>query len=657
VASPVQQAKVVRFGPFEFDLRTHWLTRGGEPERLSLQPLRLLGLLVQRRGELVSREELRTQLWPGETFVDFDHGLNNAVNRVREALRDSATAPRYIETVPRRGYRFIAEVKDFELPQPEEAKETIFSPPDLPEQAESRNEVPGVAATVAAKAITEPEKAQSTPHTSSVRRRLMWLKPLLAGTLALVALVFYLKPARMHPAGPIRSLAVLPLQNLSGDPNEEYFVDGMTDALITELARIPKLRVVSRTSAMQDKGSKKSLRQIASELDVDAVVEGSVVRSGDHVRITAQLIDTRDDRHLWAESFEEPIKDVLALQDEVVNEIASEAEAALAPLRESTGSARVNPAAYDAYLRGLYFLHLRDALKSVAYFKQAISLDPSYPGSYAGLAEALASDQVLSNTKPSDTGSLALAAAKRGISLDSESGEAYSALGFVEFIYSRDWNAAGQDLQRGVALSPNNSLAELQYSVYLDATGRPEDAVTHMRRAVRLDPLSFLMNRHLGSVLYFARRYDEALVYLRRAAELDPHNFPLVENWRSRTFEMLGRTGEAEAADLLMVGAWFPDAHLAPLRLAYERGGWKGYQTARIELLLHKPLHACGSFEIGESYLRLGDREKAFSWLSRGVETSCFWVNSLAVDPVLEDLRGDPRYLTLLQKVHTSRSG
>lgn len=277
---------------------------------------------------------------------------------------------------------------------------------------------------------------------------------------------------------------------------------------------------------------------------------------------------------------------------------------------------------------------MRDASKSAAYLPQAISLNPSYPAPYAGLAEALAGERVLCVDFPADTESQAFAAARRAISLDPKSGEAYAALGFVESIYRRDWPAAGRDLEKGIALTPNNSLAELQYSIYLDAVGRPEDAVAQMRRALRLDPLSFTVNRHLGSVLYFARHYQEALLYLDRAGEMEPHHSGLVENWRTRTYERLGRLDEAERADLLLLGGWFPEAKLVALRVAYQRGGWKDYQTARIGLLSLKPELACVSFEIGESYLRLGDHDRAFSWLRRGVDTSCFSLPSPCRDDI-----------------------
>ncbi len=457
---------------------------------------------------------------------------------------------------------------------------------------------------------------------------------------------------RPKVADPIRSLAVLPLQNLSGNPNQEYFADGMTDALITELAHIPDLRVVSRTSVMQDKGNRKPLRQIASELGVDAIVEGSVVRSGDRVRITAQLIDARDDRHLWAESYEEQMSDILTLQDKVVREIALHAQAALAPSLGTGRPGQINPAAYDLYLRGLYALNQRDLPESVDYLQQAVAMDSSYAAAYAGLAEALTTEGVSGGSTHPAEQSQALDAAKRAVALNPHSGEAYAALGLVEINYGKDWAAAGRDLEKGIALSPNDSLAEMQYSIYLDAMGRPEEAVAHMRRALQLDPRSFLMNRHLGAVLYFARHYDEALLYLNRAVDLEPTRASYAQPWITRSYEMTGRLDDAERSDLLVLAVEISAEKLASLHLVYQKHGWKAYQASRIELIAKQPRNGCALFEVGEGYVRLGGADQAFSWLARGVEAGCYWADSLPVDPVLDGIRSDARFPALLRLNH-----
>jgi tetratricopeptide (TPR) repeat protein len=385
---------------------------------------------------------------------------------------------------------------------------------------------------------------------------------------------------------------------------------------------------------------------------VDAVVEGSIVRSGDRIRITAQLIDVRGDRHLWAQSYEEQMTDILTLQDKIVREIAFQTQAALAPNRERIPSGRVNPAAYDDYLRGLYFLNQRDIDKSVGHLERAVALDSSYAAAYAALAEALTTRSVNRGNARLNEQPQALAAAKRAVELDPGSGEAYAALGFVEINYGKDWDAAGRDLEKGIALSPSNAMAEMQYSIYLDAMARPEDAVSHMRRALQLDPRSFLMNRNLGAALYFARHYDDALFYLRRALEIEPTRFDYAEPWITRSYEMAHRTADAERVDLQGLGLSISDGKLAPLRRAYQSGGWIAYQRARIGLISRLPGNGCDLYEIGESYIRLGDRDQAISWLSRGAAAGCFWADSMPVDPLLDWIRDDPRFPALLQMAH-----
>lgn len=338
---------MVRFGPFELDQSVWQLRKNGIRIRLPQQPLQLLAVLLERPGVVVAREELQQRLWTSEVFVDFEHGLNKNIQKLREALGDSADSPRYIETIPRIGYRFIG---------------TLTDPPQLLVKE------PGAEASEVA-VVVPPEP---------ISRQRIWRRKLPWAILAACAagLVFGVWWVHRRPqTAPIRSLAVLPLENLSGDPNQEYFAEGMTDELITELARIPNLRLVSRTSVMQDKGSRKPLREIARELDVDAVVEGSVVRSGDRVRITAQLIDARDDKHLWAQSFEEQFTDILSLQDSVAREIASQTKVALLP-PQTRPAMRLNPQAQDAYLRGLYFLHRRDAIKCTQYFSRQSPSNP-----------------------------------------------------------------------------------------------------------------------------------------------------------------------------------------------------------------------------------------------------------------------------------------
>ena len=416
----------------------------------------------------------------------------------------------------------------------------------------------------------------------------------------------------------IGSIAVLPLQNLSGDPSQEYFADGMTDELITELARIPNLRVVSRTSVMADKGARRPLPDIARQLDVDAIVEGSIVRSGDRIRITAQLIDARTDRHLWAQSFEGPASDVLTLQDSVAQQIATQARLVLAP---PSPRAPVNPAAHDAYLRGRYFFNKQDFAHSLESFQQAIALDPGYASAYAGYASALDAATTYNIGTPEQLMPKAIAAAQRAIQLDPQNGEAYTELGSVQTIYSWEWTAAEQNLNRGISLNPNDSIAEFKYAVYLDAVGRPPDALTHMRRALQLDPLSFLVNRRLGVALYYDHQYDAALAQLQRAAEMEQASGS-VERYVSLIYEKKGEHDQAMRHDLIALHEDVPRLDIAALLppINSTDGSLIG---ARIDgALLTTSANPCIAYEIGVDDLRVNELDHAFDSFQHAIDTT-----------------------------------
>jgi len=613
----------VRFGEFLLDSRGGLVSLNGYAVKLQPQPLRMLELLVERAPEVVTREELGDHVWGAGVHVELDASLNYCIRQIRLALRDSAGEPRYVETLPKQGYRLLAEVERGEPVA--EVAEVVELPPTVSLEA---GEAGG--------------------------RRRLWVAAAVVGCAVLIAGAgWWFARRQVQADAAIRSLAVLPLENLSGDSGEDYFADGLTDELITELASLPNLRVVSRTSAMVEKGSHKTLREIAGELNVDAIVEGSVVRSGDRVRITAQLIDTRDDRHLWARSFEGPSKDIVALQDRVAGEIAAQAKVVLAPDTEQRNGARtVNPAAYDAYLRGRYFFAKNDVLRSAKYFQQAIAADPTYASAYAGLADDLDGESVYGLGEGKDAIPKALAAAQHAIELDPRSGEAYEALGSIETVNEWKWEAAERDLLHSIALSPSYSLAEMKYAVYLDATDHPEEALQHMRRALSLDPLSFFMTRRLGATLYLARDYDGALDQLRRAAEMEPDMRERVDNYMSSAYEQKGMHDEAVEYDLVALQSRWPSLDVARLGRAYKSRGWTAYWRARTEAILSLGSQYCGSEEIAKDYVRLGDRNKAFAYLNRDVDDRCYGVMMLRTDPVLDPIRGDKRFASLLQRVN-----
>jgi len=492
--------RVLRFGVFELDRRSGELRREGLRVRLQQQPLRILEALLDARGEPVTRDALRQLLWPDETFVDFDSGLNRAINRLRAALGDEAENPRFIETLERRAYRFIAPVS-----APE---------PAAPEMAAG----PAPAAEVSPPPIARP-------------RRSMWLGAAFSAA-ALTAAWSFFAPAltrRAAPASgaPIKSLAVLPLANLTGDPAQDYFSDGMTDALITNLASWPALRVISRQSVMRYKGSAKPLPEIARELGVEGVVEGSVVRSAGRVRITAQLIHAPTDRHLWAHSYERRLEDVLVLQDEVSRAIAEEiritvtTDSARRPARTSA----VNPEAYDAYLLGRHHWRQRSPLsleKAIAYFQTAIAKDPYFAPAYAGLATTYGPRIIYSDIAPGAGAIEMKAAALKALELDPGLGEARAVLASA-LAYEWDWDGAEREYRRALEIDPNATVSYMSYSWYLHALGRFEESLAQRRRALELDPLDVTLNRAVARDLDATGQDEAALAQWNRTLELDPN--------------------------------------------------------------------------------------------------------------------------------------
>lgn len=630
----------LRFGVFEVDLRAGELRKHGVRLRLQEQPFQVLAMLLERPGETVTREELRNRLWTAETFVDFDHGVNKAVNRIRDALGDSATSPRFVETVARRGYRFIADVRIVEatpIDRPEAPT------PDLGPVAD------------------QPFAAVAAPSSlDRLRRWSPWMISGVALALASAVLVVWTLQSRSGRPELIRSLAVLPLENLSGDVAQEYFADGMTDELIATLGQIGALRVISRTSVMPYKRVRKPLPQIARELNVDAVVEGTVLRSGGEVRITAQLIEARADKHLWSESYDGDLRDTLTLQNKVARAIAEQIRINLSPQEQATlkHGKVVDPQAYEAYLKGRYFWNKRtgdDFEKAVEYFSHAIERDPNYAQAYSGLADtyALLGDWEYGVLAPREAFPRAKAAAIKALQLDDTLGEAHTSLAFCLDGFEWDLKSADVEFRRGIELNPGYATAHHWYAWHLSLLGRNNEAIAELRKAQNLDPLSLIINADLAELLLIAHFTEESIRQSRKTIEMDV-NFPLAHNQLALAYLQSQRYGEAisELQKAVQLSAGSPTC-TANLARAY---AVSGRRAEAVQLLgdLKKPRGSySNAAEIAVVYAALGDKDQAMAWLDKGYEER--FNPGVLLRPGFDSLRSDPRFQDLERRVGLNR--
>ena len=628
----------LRFGVFELDLRAGELRKHGLLVRLQEQPFQVLTMLLEHPGEVVTREELQKKLWPANTFVDFDHGLNKAINKIRDALGDSAESPRFVETVARRGYRFLAEVKATDAVPPRDS-ELVLSPHPTANTQDGPD--------LAAKPATRKD------HLSSLAWKI--LVPVLL--ILIAALVTWRFHFSTRPSASIRSLAVLPLESLSADASQDYFADGMTDELIADLGQISALRVISRTSVMPYKRARKSLPQIARELNVDAIVEGTVLRSGDRVRITAQLIQATADKHLWAGSYEGDLRDTLALQNTVARSIAEQIRINLSPQEQVVlKSAKVvNPEAYEAYLKGRYFWNKRtgDSLKTaVDYFNQAIAKDPNYAQAYTGLADAYAllGDWQYAVLTPKEAFPKAKAAAIKALELDSTLSEAHNSLAFCFDAFDWDFESAGKEFRRAIELNPGYATAHHWYAWHLSLTGQYDEAIAEMRKAKNLDPLSLIINSDLAELLVIAHFYDESMIQSRKTIEMDP-NFALAHNQLAQAYLQKHMYDEAvaELQKAVELSKGSPTC-VANLARAYAASG-KTSDTVKLlsDLKNSSNRGYSDASEIAVIYAALGDRDQAMNWLEKGFEER--FNPGVLSRPGFDPLRSDPRFQDLVRRI------
>lgn len=623
---------VIRFDAFEVDLRGGEVRKHGFRIRLQDQPFHVLQVLLDHPGELVTREELQRQIWPADTFVDFEKGLNNAVKRLRDALGDSVEKPRFIETHSRHGYRFIASVSAT--------------------NGAGRKEAAALISEVAA-----PAKSRA------LYRRLVIGCVLF---LAFVATLFGLNLGRVkqrwlaRASSPvIHSIAVLPLANLSNDPDQEYFSDGMTDALITDLAQISSVKVISRTSIMRYKKTDKSLPEIASELNVDGIVEGTVQRSGGHLRITAQLIHGPSDKHIWAKSYDQDIRDVFALQHDVTEDISRQVQARLTtPNQAAVAQIRpINPKALDPYLQGNYHLNRyakgagdEEKRKAAEYFQQAIEADPNFAPAYNGLANAHYNLMWAS----SQDAEIVRKAAERAVELDPAFSDAWVTLGELR-LCSWDFRAAEDKFRRAVALNPNNANAHEQLGDYLNYMGLLDEGLTESQIAQALDP----NQDHLTFALFFRRDYDHAIAWLLMMLKTDPDD-AYSHGMLFLSYAAKGMHKEAInelEAGLSLFGL---SESATKIRRAFAVSGYRGAMQEYAEELEHltetKQLFI--PVNLAEVYAALGDKDRAFHWLEEAythhdimAAATGFGLEMINVDPMMDPLRSDPRFKDLLRRI------
>jgi TolB-like protein/DNA-binding winged helix-turn-helix (wHTH) protein len=618
------------------------IRKAGMRLKLAGKAFQVLQALLERPQEVVTREELRQRMWPGNTFVDYDLALKKAVNRLRDVLGDSAESPHFIETIPRRGYRFIGSIA---MP--------LSAPPSSVEQPPAGD-------------VEAVEQRVEKPR---FKMKKSWN---LIGALALTGLaaaLLWLNADKLRTrifarsrSAEIHVIAVLPLENLSRDPEQEYFVDGMTDQLITELAKVRELRVISHTSVMPYKGARRPLGVVAKELNVDAIVEGTVLRSGNRVRVTAQLISASPERHLWADSYQGEVTDMFSLQDRVARSIAGEIRVSLTPEERAglTGTPPPEPEAYDAYVRGRYYASQITAdgfEKAVVSFRRAVELQPRYAQAYADLAETYCWASATSVIPGREGLSKARQAALKALELDEGLSQAHSSLAWVKYVYEWNFPEAETEFHRSLGLRPSNSWPALWYGMYLAEGNRIEESIIEMKKVQQMDPLSPVANALALTPLLTGRNYDAAIEDARKLLGIDHLNGLAL--WIMITsYERKGEYSQAialqqETAVLYGVPEGAAAQSAEHLRNAYKSRGPRGYWRVKLERKLSEWKKKPGEpYDLAALYARVGYKEDAFVWLEKAYlarsQTLIFW---LRTDPAFDLLRSDPKYEELVRRI------
>ena len=637
--------KTFLFGPYELRTRTRELYKFGVKLKLRPQPFQVLEILLERPGDVVSRDELRETLWKDGAFVDYEHGLNTAIRELRSVLSDSATEPQFIETIPRVGYRLIIPVECRELEAPPAAPD---APPALAEVEPS--EVNGAAPIGAI---------------PPVRRRgyILWLA-ILGVSLALVALVVLRR--RNPPPAPApqivrKTIAVLPFENLTGDPGQEYFADGLTEEMIFQVGGLDPthLSVIARTSVMRYKNSSESTAAIGRDLGAQYLLEGSVRRNASRVRVSTQLIRVSDQTNLWSRQYDRESKDLLALQSEIAREIAQGIDVGLGEsVSPKLAAAPMSPdfyEAYDLYLHGLFFWNKRTMAgfrQAIDYFQRSVQKDPAFARAYAALADSYTLESGYAGLPPGDLREKARAAARRAVELDPSSAEAHTAAALVAEDCDWDWKTAEEEYRRALQLSPNYATAHHWYGEYLSFVGRFDDARSEFEKARQLDPLSLIVATDYGVTLYYERRFDDAIRQFRSVLDMDPA-FP-----RAGILE-LAYLQKGMKADVL--------ASLEKESTVVDESPWRWsndvYLNARLgridearkdlrHLMLVNQRQPADPIVFATAYLGLNENDLAIASLQKAFAEHSITLTSLNVNPLYDPLRADPRFQDIVRKMN-----
>jgi TolB-like protein/DNA-binding winged helix-turn-helix (wHTH) protein/Tfp pilus assembly protein PilF len=627
----------LRFAAFEIDLQAHELLRNGRAVKVAPQALRLLEFLASHPGRLVSREEIRKEIWSDTTFVDFEQGINKSVRQIRDALNDDADKPRFVETLPRRGYRFIANI---ELPENDSAGVPVAVPP----------------------LATPP----SPPPEFPAAHKPILSKHRVAAALGVLALIVAfllsvrLERGRVSPAQPaIQSIAVLPFENLSADSSQDYFAAGITEELTTDLANIGAVRVISHTSAIQFQGGRKSLSQIARELKVDGIVEGAVQRSADRVRITAQLIRVAGDEHIWAATYDRQGNDMFGAEEDVARAIAGAVRLKLTNAQQSRLTTRAaNAEALDLYLKGRYAWNERQPaslLRALDFFQRAVAIDPAFARGYAGLADtyALLGIAGIDGMPVSQAMEDARAAATKALELDDNLSDGHAALAYVSATYDWNWEVAEREYQRALELNPNNATAHQWYSTLLCFLGRWDQSIAEAKAAQSLDPLSPIVQEMVAYPYYYSHRYDDAMALSKKVLAAHP-DFAISHLRLGREYAAKGMYAEAAAqfqrfSELIGGGSTLALASVADVRA--RSGNRKAAERLLSQLSAVARKKQVPAYQFAIIYSGLGNADETLKWLDRAYEERNSFLLYIRYEPLFDRVRTDPRFLELERRI------